>query len=118
MAVAAGGVAGAALRWAIVEAIPAADFPWGVLVVNIAGCALLGFIGRALLAAESDGQRRLALGAGAGFCGALTTFSAFAVDLAQFWNAEAWGRGLLYLALSVGFGALAVWAGAHAFGRT
>ena len=47
-------------------------FPWGVLVVNVIGSFLLGLF----VSADSD----LAFAA-FGFCGALTTWSAFALDL-------------------------------------
>lgn len=47
-------------------------FPWGVLIVNVFGSFLLGLI----IGADSD----LAF-AGFGYCGALTTWSAFALDL-------------------------------------
>ena len=47
-------------------------FPWGILIVNVSGSFLLGLI----LGNDSD----MAF-AGFGFCGALTTWSAFALDL-------------------------------------
>ena len=47
-------------------------FPWGILIVNTFGSFLLGLI----TSSNSD----LAF-AGFGFCGALTTWSAFALDL-------------------------------------
>ena len=47
---------------------------WGTLLVNLVGSAMLG----ALVGAAADG-RWLAL-LGTGFCGGLTTYSAFAVQ--------------------------------------
>ncbi len=48
--------------------------PWGTLVVNLAGSALLG----ALVGAAVNGGWMALLGTG--FCGGLTTYSAFAVQ--------------------------------------
>lgn len=77
-AVAIGGAVGAALRWAVGEAIPDGDgWPWGVFVVNIVGCAALGW----LVARRAHLSARVFDASTIGFCGALTTFSAFAVDL-------------------------------------
>jgi len=45
VAITGGGIAGAALRWAVVATGPAAgQFPWRVLAVNVAGSLLLGVI--------------------------------------------------------------------------
>ena len=49
-------------------------FPYGILTVNVAGSFLLGVIAKT----ESDLTFLLF-----GFCGALTTWSAFALDLFQ-----------------------------------
>jgi fluoride exporter len=48
--------------------------PWGTLVVNLAGSAGLG----ALVGVAVDGHWQALLGTG--FCGGLTTYSAFAVQ--------------------------------------
>lgn len=81
-AVALGGVAGATARWGLVElAGDPSGWPWAVFVANLVGCAVMGLL---------VGGCRPALhtvplvGLTAGFCGALTTFAAFAVDLAMF----------------------------------
>ena len=70
--VALGGAVGAVLRYGIVRLLPA-HFPWGVLLANVLGSLLFGVV----LAGASDGMRLLAM---VGFCGALTTFSTFALD--------------------------------------
>ena len=46
LAIAVGGVAGAEARYALGRALPAAvgDFPWITLLVNVAGCLLIGVL--------------------------------------------------------------------------
>lgn len=59
-------------------------FPWGILIINIVGCALIGFFARAIpLNAAWGGDMRLALMTG--LCGGFTTFSAFSLDAANLW---------------------------------
>lgn len=70
--VAAGGALGAAARYLLVLGI-AGRFPWSILTANVAGSFLLGVV------LESSASE-LVLFAGVGFCGALTTFSTFALD--------------------------------------
>ena len=79
VAVAAGGVVGATVRWATLTSWEPAGFPWPVFVVNMVGSVLLGV----LLAEEALRSARGVLlhDAGAiGFCGGLTTFSTFSVE--------------------------------------
>ncbi|QZY28683.1 fluoride efflux transporter CrcB [Nocardioides coralli] len=71
--VAVGGALGAALRYLVGRALATARFPWATLLVNVAGCLLLG-----LVATAADGNARTLLGTGV--AGALTTYSAFALD--------------------------------------
>lgn len=74
---------------------------WGTLVVNLLGSALLGW----LIGHGVDGRPLLLLGTG--FCGALTTYSAVAV---QSVNRGGW-KGLAYATGTV-VGCLAVaWVG-------
>ena len=75
MLVAAGGAGGAGLRWAVVEATDAAGrFPWVTLLINVAGCLLLGLL-------RQRGASAKAL-LGTGFAGGLTTFSTLSVEVA------------------------------------
>ena len=75
--VAAGGVVGALLRYAVGRALPhePATWDWGTLVVNAVGAALLC----ALLTRVADVQVRLLVGTG--LLSAFTTFSAVTVDV-------------------------------------
>ena len=76
----------------------------GTLVVNVVGSALLGAV---LGAADVPGWV-VAL-VGAGFCGALTTFSTFGADVVRLLEERAIGRAVGYLAatLVLGVGAAA-----------
>ena len=112
-AIAAGGGGGAALRWAVVTTVAAGRFPWPVLAVNVAGSFLLGV----LLAEEWDHPKaRLLLhDAGAiGFCGGLTTFSTFAVEVVDLVRDGHAATGALYTLASVAGAIAAVVAGAAA----
>jgi CrcB protein len=72
-----GAALGAPARYLIDRAVQGhhdSKFPWGTLTVNILGSLILGF-----LAGLPAGEPEMAL-AGAGFCGALTTFSTFGYE--------------------------------------
>lgn len=88
--VALGAAAGAPLRLVVGHALDA-RFPWGTLVVNVMGSTLLGYFSAIAL---SGGELALL---GTGFCGGLTTYSAFAVKTQEL----GWSRGALYAASTV-----------------
>lgn len=116
MAVAVGGVAGGGARWAVVAAVESGRFPWPVLALNLVGSLLLGL----LLAEEWTHPRlRLALhDAGAiGFCGGLTTFSAFSLEVVNLAKAGDPTLAALYAASSVVSAIGGVVAGAAALRR-
>lgn len=79
--VVAGAAVGAPLRYLtdrFVKARHDSVFPWGTLSVNLAGSFLLGLLA-AGAAAGGVPDHVLTL-AGAGFCGALTTYSTFGYE--------------------------------------
>lgn len=79
LAVALAGGAGAVIRWlieAVVNRRTGGAFPWGVLLVNITGCLLLGVVAGSL----DDGT--VAQLIGTGFLGGYTTFSSVAATTA------------------------------------
>jgi CrcB protein len=106
-----GGAVGSGLRTLITEALPVhgTEFPWATFAVNVVGCLLLGYLVTRL-------QERLPVTAyrrplvGTGFCGALTTFSAFQLELLRMLDHGAIGLASLYLAGSViaGFAGVAL----------
>jgi CrcB protein len=90
--VALGAAVGAPARFLVAEWLPGLR---ATLAVNVVGSAVLG-----LLAGASSSTYSLV---GVGFCGALTTFSAFAVEVAQ---TRSWRYLLTSTALCVGAAAL------------
>jgi fluoride exporter len=72
-----GGAVGAVTRYltdVTVQRAHSTEFPWGTWTVNMAGSFVLGVVAAA-------GPGWLVTLAGTGFCGALTTFSTFQVEL-------------------------------------
>ncbi len=114
--IALGAVAGATTRWALLELMdPGSGWPWATFGANLLGCLVLGvLVGRFGTLADSG----VLVGATAGFCGALTTFSGFAVEVATFARADRWELLVAYLVLSVTGGLLAFAAGQTAARRT
>ena len=55
--VALGGTVGATLRWAVLDVVGGATFPWPVLLVNLVGCTVLGL----LIGLEAPRSTRLLL---------------------------------------------------------
>lgn len=105
------GGAGAAARFALDGELRRrwpSQFPWGVLVVNVLGSLLLGFLtGRVIDGA--DEAWRLVLGVG--FCGGFTTFSTAVADTVRLAREGALRSALLNLG-----GTLALTVLAAAFG--
>lgn len=116
LAIGVGGALGASVRWAVVAAVGTGSFPWPVLAVNLAGSFVLG---AALAAGRDDPRAGLLLhdGVGVGFCGGLTTFSTFAVEVVELLRDGAAATALAYAAASVAGAAAAVVAGAELLRR-
>lgn len=103
--VAVGGLVGAVLRWMVGEIVT--DAAIALLVVNTTGTGLFGAVTRGAL--RGAPTRRLLLGVG--FCGGLTTFSTFAVEVAIRLDAGRPVDGLGLTLLSLVLGVVAFGAG-------
>lgn len=80
-------------------------FPWGTLLVNVAGSLILGTLMALPVSAET-----MAL-LGTGLCGALTTYSTFAYETVQLTRKGARLRALLYVLASLTLGMGSAWLG-------
>jgi CrcB protein len=81
LAVFLGGGVGSVCRYllsSVVQSRPKAEFPLGTLVVNVAGCIVVGALAKLFLDAQPQTIARAALIVG--FCGGFTTFSAFSFE--------------------------------------
>ncbi|MET7401520.1 fluoride efflux transporter CrcB [Dactylosporangium sp. NPDC005572] len=99
-----GAAVGAPLRYLADRAVQARHdsiFPWGTLIVNIAGSLLLGF-----LTALPANPELTAL-ASVGFCGALTTYSTFSYETLRLAQLGAWmlAAGNVVASVAAGLGA-------------
>jgi CrcB protein len=87
VAVAAGATLGALVRYAIThfssQYTGHSGFPYGTLAVNVIGSLFVGWI---LTWTADQSQDRWRLFAATGFCGAFTTFSAFAFESMAYWH--------------------------------
>lgn len=81
VAIAIGGAVGTLARAGMSEALPPrpGEWPWATFVVNLLGALLLGWA-LTRMAERTAPSRYWRPFLGTGFCGALTTFSAFQVE--------------------------------------
>lgn len=107
--VALGGAAGSLLRFAVQRPLNLDAFPWGTLLVNLAGCALIGLLwGFAGRGALNESGRQLLM---SGFCGGFTTLSAFSLESNTLLQQGRTGLFFLYAAATFLGGLLATFAG-------
>jgi fluoride exporter len=99
--VALGAASGAPLRYLVESAIKSRHdtvFPWGTLVVvNLVGCLILGFV----VAGAARLPPAVQTGVGAGFCGALTTYSTFSHETLRLVEVGARFYAVVYVAGSL-----------------
>jgi fluoride exporter len=104
-----GGAIGAPLRYVtdlFVQSRHDSVFPWGTFAVNVVGSLILGATAGAVT--NADGPTWVLTLVGTGFCGALTTFSTFQVELLGMLDADRAGLALTYAAASLAAGCLGV----------
>ena len=112
--VALGGALGALSRYGVASLVLkrfGPGFPLGTLLINITGCALIGFFLAAVngrWAGINSGWEYLVP---IGFVGAYTTFSTYEYDLARLMELGAFKRMAAYFVLSNGVGFAAVLCG-------
>lgn len=85
-----------------------ATFPWATLSVNVLGALLIGILAVAL---STDGEKYRRAFLITGFLGGFTTFSALALEAVDLIDHNMWPTALLYLALTVSAGLIAVQVG-------
>lgn len=95
----------------LVQKYNGVSFPWGTVVVNIAGCFLAGVIWTLFESkwAVSNETKAVVL---IGFLGAFTTFSTLILETTQLANSSAWLHAAMNITLQTGLGFLALFAGA------
>lgn len=104
-----GGAIGSLIRAAVGQQLPWAvgQWPWATFTVNVAGCALLGYITTRL-------QEQLPVSAyrrpllSSGLCGGLTTFSTLQLELIRMLDAQCYLLAIAYgtASVAIGFSAL------------
>lgn len=110
-----GGSLGALSRWGLHYWIDAkvaneSPFPWGILLVNTAGCFLFGWL-FGLFENRAWFSDSLQLAVFTGFLGSFTTFSTFSWNTLELLREGHGGLALLNIGLSVILGMIAVWIG-------
>jgi CrcB protein len=119
--VALGGALGALARYGVATAIVkrfGSGFPLGTLVINVTGCAIIGFFLAAVGGRWSGIDPGWSYLVPVGFVGAYTTFSTYEYEMARLFEAGALSRLAAYFVLSnvVGFAAVVggIWLGRRA----
>jgi CrcB protein len=99
-----GGAIGTFARYAIsVLALPISkQLPWGTIIINVTGCAIIGFFGTLTLAhGRYPVSENIRLFVMTGLCGGYTTFSAFSLQTLDLLRTGATVRAVLNVIISV-----------------
>jgi CrcB protein len=114
--IALGGAGGAVARYLLAgwgQRLTESAFPLGTLLVNVAGCLLIG-IAAAFFAGPAIVREELRLALLVGFLGGFTTFSTFGYESFALLNEREWWLASLNLLGSNVLGLLAVFVGYRA----
>jgi CrcB protein len=107
-----GGAAGSVLRYllgSLVQRGTGAGFPVGTLVVNVAGCFIIGVLTQHFMNLEPSPALRAVLVTG--FCGGFTTFSGFSIETVGLMSGGEYPKAALYVLLSATLAIGATFAG-------
>jgi CrcB protein len=113
--VALGGAIGSAARHGVnvwSARVLGTEFPWHTLVVNVAGCFIMGAL-TGLMALKLNLSQDMRVFLTTGILGGFTTFSAFSLDVALLVERKAHLAAGAYAAGSVLLSLVAVFAGLH-----
>lgn len=108
--VAAGGALGSVLRYAVHLLVPAKDFPWPTLLVNIIGSFVMGIV-IALSIKDETFFNNWKLFLATGICGGFTTFSAFSAENIGLLQNGKYTLAFFYIGASVVLGIAAAFLG-------
>jgi CrcB protein len=115
LAVATGGALGSLARFwlaAAMTALTGPRFPWGTLLINVAGSFIIGAVAAATLTpARIAIHPDLRVFLMVGICGGFTTFSAFSLQTLELLQSGDFWPAAGYIAGSIAFCLLAVGAG-------
>ena len=89
-------------------------FPFGTLIVNVAGSLLMGLLA-GYFAYRTGVPQHMRLFLTTGILGGFTTFSAFSLDAALLMERHAYGLAAAYVAVSVAISLAALFAGLAIF---
>jgi fluoride exporter len=104
-----GGAVGSMLRFIVQRLVNTATLPYGTLLVNIAGCFLIGLLWG--LTTRNSVTQTTGLLLISGFCGGFTTFSAFSFEGVQMMQDSRWLMLAGYIGASVIGGLFATFSG-------
>ena len=115
LAVAAGGALGSVARYLVgvgSTKLLGLEFPWGTLIINVAGSFLIGaFVEMFALKWDLPQEARVFLTVG--ICGGFTTFSTFSLDAYTLVERGAWWPAAAYVVASVVLSIAALVAALH-----
>jgi CrcB protein len=105
LAVALGGALGSVVRFwmtTVMTAVTGPRYPWGTLLINVAGSFIIGLVAGLTLTPERLGWHpSVRIFLMTGFCGGFTTFSAFSLQALELLQAGETVAALGYMVASV-----------------
>jgi CrcB protein len=112
--VAVGGAIGSVLRWAVIVVAGArlgAAFPWGTMIVNVAGSFVIGVVAELATGPIAGVSPAVRLFLATGICGGFTTFSTYSLDTLTLARDGSHLQAAAYLVASIVLGLVAAYLG-------